>query len=101
MNNMSANVAPALIELDATDDAIIALLRADGRMPYRAIARELKLTESTVRARVKRLEESGIINGHACLLNQSMLGLKITAYIGISMDRHTPDRFEEFESKVA
>jgi Lrp/AsnC family leucine-responsive transcriptional regulator len=30
-----------------------------------------------------------------------MLGLKLTAYIGISMDRHTPDRFEAFEAEVA
>jgi Lrp/AsnC family leucine-responsive transcriptional regulator len=29
-----------------------------------------------------------------------MLGLKLTAYIGISMDRHTPDRFEAFEAEV-
>jgi Lrp/AsnC family transcriptional regulator for asnA, asnC and gidA len=46
-----------LIELDDTDNAIIELLRADGRLPYRAIARELGVTESTVRARVRRLEE--------------------------------------------
>ena len=29
-----------------------------------------------------------------------MLGLKLTAYIGITMDRHTPDRFEAFEEEV-
>ena len=46
------------------------------------------------------LEESGLIRGHVTLLNQSMLGLKLTAYIGISMDRHTPDRFEAFEREV-
>ncbi len=49
--------------------------------------------------RVKRLEESGI-TGHVALLNQNMLGLKLTAFIGISMDRHTPDRFEAFEAEV-
>ena len=50
--------------------------------------------------RVRRLEESGLIRKHVTLLNQSMLGLKLTAYIGISMDRHTPDRFETFEQEV-
>jgi Lrp/AsnC family leucine-responsive transcriptional regulator len=34
------------------------------------------------------------------LLNQQMLGLNITAIIGISMDRHTPERFENFERQV-
>ena len=46
------------VELDGIDHQIIGLLREDGRLPYRAIARELGLTEATVRARVKRLEES-------------------------------------------
>ena len=61
MNNL-ASVSPAssdLISLDELDYAIINLLREDGRLPYRAIARELGLTEATVRSRVKRLEESG------------------------------------------
>ena len=58
MNDMAASGVTPVIELDDTDNAIIALLRADGRLPYRAIARELGLTESTIRARVRRLEES-------------------------------------------
>jgi DNA-binding Lrp family transcriptional regulator len=40
------------IELDEIDQRIIDLLRQDGRQPYRALARELDLTESMVRARV-------------------------------------------------
>ncbi|CAH0991270.1 hypothetical protein SIN8267_01372 [Sinobacterium norvegicum] len=44
--------------LDDIDYQIIALLRSDGRMPYRALAKELDLTEATVRSRVKRLEDS-------------------------------------------
>jgi len=50
-------------------------------------------------ADVKRLEQSGLINAHVTLRNQSRPGLKLTAYIGISMDRHTPDRFEAFETE--
>ena len=46
------------IVLDDTDQAIIALLREDGRMPYRAIARQLDIAENTVRGRVRRMEES-------------------------------------------
>jgi Lrp/AsnC family leucine-responsive transcriptional regulator len=46
------------------------------------------------------LEEAGIIERHVTLLNQQKLGLNITAMIGISMDRHTPERFENFERTV-
>ena len=45
------------LSLDEVDHRIIALLGRDGRMPYRGIARVLGLTEATVRARVRRLEE--------------------------------------------
>ncbi len=54
MNNLAVNAQPQsdLISLDDMDYAIIDLLREDGRLPYRAIARELGLTETTVRTRV-------------------------------------------------
>ena len=58
MNDLSTSAAAGPIDLDTTDQAIIALLRKDGRMPYRAIARELNIAENTVRARVRRMEES-------------------------------------------
>jgi Lrp/AsnC family leucine-responsive transcriptional regulator len=38
--------------------------------------------------------------GHVTLLNPEALGLDLTAIIGISMDRHTPDRFEDFEKAI-
>ena len=59
MNDLSAPAHTAPIVLDATDQSIINLLRKDGRMPYRAIARELDIAENTVRARVRRMEETG------------------------------------------
>ena len=58
MNLVATEGGRDLIELDQLDHAIIDLLREDGRMSYRSIARELELTEATVRARVRRLEDS-------------------------------------------
>lgn len=46
------------LELDELDYRLIALLREDGRMSFKAMAEALELTEATVRARVRRLEES-------------------------------------------
>ena len=88
------------MKLDRTDRRILEIMQTTGNISNLELAEIVGLSPTPCSRRVKRLEESGIINSHACLLNQSMLGLKITAYIGISMDRHTPDRFEEFESKV-
>ena len=58
------------------------------------------LSPSPCARRVKQLEEAGIIQRKVTLLNASKLDLKLTALIQISMDRHTPDRFEIFEQKV-
>jgi Lrp/AsnC family transcriptional regulator, regulator for asnA, asnC and gidA len=47
--------------LDAMDRRILAALSTDGRRPYRDIARELDVSEGTVRQRVTRLVEGGLI----------------------------------------
>ncbi|MFT5767882.1 MAG: Lrp/AsnC family leucine-responsive transcriptional regulator [Halioglobus sp.] len=75
-------------------------MQHNGRITNLELAEVVGLSPTPCSRRVKRLQESRLIRGHVTLLNQSMLGLKITAYIGITMDRHTPDRFEAFEEQV-
>ncbi len=89
------------MKLDRTDRRILQVMQSNGRISNLELAEQVGLSPTPCSRRVKRLEESGLILGHVTLLNQSMLGLKLTAYIGISMDRHTPDRFETFEAEVA
>jgi Lrp/AsnC family leucine-responsive transcriptional regulator len=88
------------MKLDRTDKRILEAMQQDGRISNLELAEKVGLSPTPCSRRVKRLEESGIIDNHVTLLNQSVLGLKLTAIIGISMDRHTPERFENFESKV-
>ena len=85
----ASGVTPA-IELDDTDNAIIALLRADGRMPYRAIARELGLTESTIRARVRRLEESDTMRVVA-VTDIEAAGYDMLLAIGVQVENRSPE----------
>jgi len=88
------------VKLDRTDRRILALMQADGRISNLELADAVGLSPTPCSRRVKRLEESGVIERHVTLLNQSALGLKLTAIIGITMDRHTPERFENFEKTV-
>ena len=88
------------MKLDRTDRRILEAIQKNGNISNLDLAEAVGLSPTPCSRRVQRLEGSGIITAHVSLLNQSMLGLKLTAYIGISMDRHTPDRFEEFEAKV-
>ena len=89
------------MKLDRIDRRILEQMQRNGRISNLELADAVGLSPTPCSRRVKRLEESGIIEKHVTLLNQSRLGLKLTAFITIAMDRHTPDRFDNFETQVA
>lgn len=86
--------------LDKIDLSILRELQQDSSLTNQELADRVGLSASPCLRRVKALEESGVIDKSVTLLNQNKLGLKLTAFIQISMDRHTPDRFELFESTL-
>ncbi len=88
------------MKLDRIDRRILEEIQRNGRISNLELADAVGLSPTPCSRRVKRLEESGIIDGHVTLLNQSRLGLKLTAFITITMDRHTPERFANFERQV-
>ncbi|MEQ8231267.1 MAG: Lrp/AsnC family transcriptional regulator [Gammaproteobacteria bacterium] len=91
---------PTPLKLDRTDRRILALMQSNARISNLELAEAVGLSPTPCSRRVKRLEESGLIERHVTLLNQQLLGLNITAIISITMDRHTPERFENFERAV-
>jgi Lrp/AsnC family leucine-responsive transcriptional regulator len=90
----------AVMKLDRIDKRILAAMQANARITNLELAEKVGLSPTPCARRVKQLEDAGIIERHVTLLNQQKLGLNITAMIGISMDRHTPERFENFEREV-
>lgn len=86
--------------LDRHDRAILTLLQHQGRISNQELADQVGLSPSPCLRRVRSLEQSGIISGYCALLDAKRLGLTLMALIHISMDRHTPERFENFESKI-
>ena len=86
--------------LDRIDRRILERLQNDARISNLDLADAVGLSPTPCARRVKRLEDSGLIRGHVTLLDQQRLGLSLTAFISITMDRHTPDRFEAFEDAV-
>jgi len=89
------------IKLDRIDKQILQLMQANARISNLELADSVGLSPTPCSRRVKRLEESGIIDKHVTLLKPSALGLNLTAMIGISMDRHTPERFDNFQNAVS
>lgn len=76
-------------EMDETDQLIVALLREDGRMPYRALARELGLTETTIRARVRRLEETNAMRVVA-VTDFEAVGYELLLAVGVQVEGRSP-----------
>lgn len=70
------------MRLDEHDEAIIALLRVDGRMAVRDLAHEVGLNEATVRARIRRLEQSQTMRVVA-RLDLPSIGYPFTALVGV------------------
>jgi len=86
--------------LDRYDRRILEELQRDGRISNQDLAERIGLSASPCLRRVRALEESGLITGYRALLDAGRLGLTLTALIHISMDRHTPERFANFERSV-
>ena len=85
---------------DRYDKAILRLLQTQGRMSNQDLAQEVGLSASPCLRRVKALEDAGIITGYRAHLDAKKINLGLTALIQISMDKHTPERFEHFEKEI-
>jgi DNA-binding Lrp family transcriptional regulator len=74
------------VALSDIDIGILEILQADGRASFSSIARKVGIAESTVRYRVEKLKESGVITGFQAHLNPRKIGLGITAIALIKVD---------------
>ena len=89
------------MQIDRYDRKILEVLQHEGRISNQELAERIGLSPSPCLRRVRALEESGVIAGYRAILDARQLGLSLLALIHFSMDRHTPERFANFEQKVA
>jgi len=75
--------------LDKLDKHILRMLQQDGRATYDHIAEQVGLSPSAVLRRVKRLEDSGVIDRYVALVKPDKVGLGLTAYINVRLEKHT------------
>lgn len=86
--------------LDAIDRAILDALQRDARLSNQELAQQVCLSPSACLRRVKRLEESGVIDRVVALLNPKAIGKPGTSYTIINVERMTPAALAEFEQAV-
>lgn len=86
---------------DKYDQQILDTIQKQGRITNQELAEAINLSPSPCLRRVRQLEESGMIDGYVALLNAKKLGLTLISFMQISMDKHTPERFNHFETQIA
>ena len=84
--------------MDKLDYNIILSLNANGRKSFRHIAKELKVSLSTISNRVKRLEEEGIIERYIPVINRQKIGYDLTAVINLKL---THGKLIEVQEKIS
>ena len=84
--------------LDELDRGILEELNVDARKSHREIAHRLKVSPTTVSARIDRLEAQGVIRGYVPILDDELLGWELWATIGIRISK---GRLREVEEQLA
>ncbi len=87
-------------DIDEIDREILRLLQADGRISNAQIARQVGLSAPATHARVRRLEETGVIRQYATLLDRETIGFDMVCFINVSLQLHQFDAIERFKELV-
>ena len=75
--------------LDKLDRQILRCIQVDGRATYDQIAEQVSLSPSAVLRRVKRLEDTGVIDRYVALVKPEAVGLGLIAYLNVRLEKHT------------
>lgn len=86
--------------LDATDLRILHELQENGRLTNVELAQRVNLSPSPCLSRVRELERSGVINRYVTLLEPAKLGLTLSVFIEVRLERQIEQALERFEATM-
>ncbi|WP_413719602.1 Lrp/AsnC family transcriptional regulator [Silicimonas sp. MF1-12-2] len=89
------------IELDRADKRLLAELASDARLSVAELARRVGLSKTPVQARLKRLEEQGVIRGYRAMLDPVKLGLDHVAFVEVKLNDTREKALAAFNDAVA
>ena len=87
--------------IDALDLKILDHLQSDGRVTNQDLADRIGLSPSPCLRRVRQLESAGVIAGYVALVEPEAVGLSVTAFVRVRLDRQDDRHLEAFENAVA
>jgi Lrp/AsnC family leucine-responsive transcriptional regulator len=82
--------------LDRIDIALLECLQRDARMSLQELSAQVGLTSSPCWTRIKRLEESGVIEGYSVRVNAEKVGLPDTVIVQVTLDSHSDEALFDF-----
>jgi Lrp/AsnC family transcriptional regulator, leucine-responsive regulatory protein len=89
------------VHIDDFDRKIVTALAGDGRMTTVELAGKVGLSPSACTRRLQSLEAAGIITGYRAELDAASLGLGITAFVEITLEKQNDDALRAFEAGLA
>ena len=89
------------MELDTVDLRILDELQRDGALTNVELARRVHLSPSPCLARVKALQQAGVIERYVAIANPAALGLGLNVFISISLTAQNKDSLAAFEGRIA
>lgn len=89
------------ITLDETDRKILSLLQADCRLTLTEVAEKVGLSVSPCHRRIKRMEENGVVLRYAALVDPRAVGLPVSVFVSIKLERQKEADLERFAKAIA
>ena len=88
-------------DLDAIDLRILSALQQDGRLTNQELADKVGLSPSPCLRRVRRLERDGFIRAYRAVLDRESVGLGLTVFVDIKVEKHSRDNAKALQDTLA
>ena len=86
--------------MDAIDVKILSILQRQGRISNQDLAQQVGISTAACWRRVRALEEDGTVSHYSAQLDRERLGLKLCAFVHVSLSRHQRGSTVDFETAV-
>ena len=86
--------------LDAIDRRILAALQENARIANTELSAAVGLSPAPCLRRVRALEEDGVIRKHVSLVNPGAVGLPVSVFVSISLERQVEEALKRFERVI-
>lgn len=87
--------------LDDTDRKILEILQQDSNITNAQLSQAIGLSPAPTLERVKKLEQSGIIQGYHAAVNHSQVGIGVSTFVMVTLKGHNKENINRFTSAIA